>query len=71
MGSAEDAVGWDSTVWHKASWIVAGSPTEYRGASKHAPDQGYFLNDSEHHMPGCSVGSNSHISHVGRICKPQ
>ena len=43
-------VGYDSTCWHFACWRAAGSPTEYRGASADAPDQGFFF-DTEHDIP--------------------
>lgn len=43
------AVGNGNTVWHEACWKKAGCPTDYRGESEDAPDQGYFFND-EHDM---------------------
>lgn len=46
----ECAVGWDNTIWHAACWKQAGSPTEYRGQSKHSDDQGFFFDDGEHDM---------------------
>jgi hypothetical protein len=45
----EDVVGFDNTVWHLACWKQYGSPTDYRGESGFAPDQGYFF-DTEHDM---------------------
>jgi hypothetical protein len=32
----------DPQVYHKKCWEKAGKPTEYRGASKAAEDQGFF-----------------------------
>ena len=46
----EYAIGDTNTIWHEACWQVAGCPTDYRGASKHAQDQGFFYNDPEHDM---------------------
>lgn len=45
------AVGDDTTVWHEACWIAAGSPTDYRGPSMPSPDQGWFFEDGAHDMP--------------------
>jgi len=45
----EYAIGANNTVWHQACWRVAGSPTDYRGESKYAEDQGFFFDD-EHDM---------------------
>jgi hypothetical protein len=30
------------TIYHKACWVKAGKPTEYKGESPSAGDQGYF-----------------------------
>jgi hypothetical protein len=68
VGTAEDAVGWDSTVWHKACWIAAGSPTDYQGASDHAPDQGYFFDEGEHDLPEPRKAQTSDLSgHAARL----
>ena len=32
-------------IYHEACWELAGSPTDNRGGSEHAPDQGYFIDD--------------------------
>lgn len=47
LGGA-DAVGFDATVWHRACWVIAGRPTDYRGASESSADQGWFFGDDEH-----------------------
>ena len=47
----EPGDGFTNTVWHEACWEHAGSPTEYRGPSKHAPDQGWFFDNGAHDMP--------------------
>lgn len=39
-----------ATCWHEACWEIAGSPSDYRGASPDSPDQGYFF-DGEHDVP--------------------
>lgn len=39
-----------ATVWHDACWRQAGSPAEYRGASKPSDDQGWFFDDGTHNM---------------------
>lgn len=44
------AVGDDATVWHRACWSAAGEPADYRGASRHSADQGWFFDDSDHAM---------------------
>jgi hypothetical protein len=46
----------DATVWHRACWEVAGKPTDYRGNSTWADDQGYFFSD-EHDVPDPRLGS--------------
>lgn len=46
----QPAVGDNTTVWHQACWRVAGSPTDYRGPSEHAADQGWFFEDGAHDM---------------------
>lgn len=43
------AVGYDSTTWHEACWLMAGRPSEYTGQSDWASDQGFFFTD-EHDM---------------------
>ncbi|HLU31860.1 MAG TPA: hypothetical protein VK088_08855 [Acidimicrobiia bacterium] len=35
----------EGTYWHQKCWEVAGSPTDYRGISDAAPDQGWFFRD--------------------------
>ena len=49
LNEHEYAVGDANTVWHLACWLLAGKPTDYRGASNHAPDQGFFFT-TEHDM---------------------
>lgn len=44
------AVGGTNTVWHRACWVQAGSPTDYRGASASSPDQGWFFEEGAHDM---------------------
>lgn len=50
VGGAEEAVGYDATVYHRACWELAGKPTEWTVRSEDAPDQGYFFGDDEHTM---------------------
>lgn len=45
-----DAVGFDATVWHRACWLNAGQPIDYRGASSSSEDQGWFFEDATHAM---------------------
>ena len=45
------AVGHDTTVWHEACWVAAGSPAEYRGPSELSEDQGWFFEPGAHDMP--------------------
>lgn len=51
VDDAEYAIGDDNTVWHRACWEQAGRPTDYRGASPHAEDQGYFFDDADYDIP--------------------
>lgn len=41
----------DPTAYHAACWENAGRPIEWAGASRQAPDQGWFFDDGEHDMP--------------------
>lgn len=50
LGEYEGVVGFENTVWHQACWDKAGSPTDYRGPSKSASDQGWFFDDGAHDM---------------------
>jgi hypothetical protein len=36
------------TVWHQACWLAAGKPTDWKGESPHASDQGYFYDDADY-----------------------
>lgn len=38
------------TAYHKACWVKAGSPLDFREQSRMAPDQGYFFDDPAHDM---------------------
>lgn len=40
----------DATVWHRACWTANGQPTDYRGPSVAAPDQGWFFEDPAHDL---------------------
>lgn len=44
------AVGDQTTVWHEACWIAAGSPAKYRGPSRLSDDQGWFFDEGAHDM---------------------
>lgn len=37
-------------VYHKACWKLAGRPSDYKGGSKSALDQGWFFDDEDHDM---------------------
>lgn len=50
LGEYEGAVGFENTAWHQACWVKAGCPTDYRGPSKGAADQGWFFEDGAHDM---------------------
>lgn len=39
-----------ASCWHKACFLIAGSPTVGTPVSADAPDQGYFFDDSAHTM---------------------
>lgn len=51
LGGAEDAVGFDNTVYHHACWVVLGKPMEFKGPSRWSRDQGYFFEDGAHSIP--------------------
>lgn len=51
VGSVEYAIGGAATVWHRACWDKAGRPSDYRGESEAADDQGWFFDDGAHDMP--------------------
>lgn len=40
-----------ATVWHHACWQASGSPTDYRGQSPSAPDQGHFFEQGVYDIP--------------------
>lgn len=44
------ALGFGQTVYHWACWKSVGSPTEYKGESGYAEDQGYFFDDGDHDL---------------------
>jgi hypothetical protein len=47
----ESAVGFGATVYHEACWEVRRRPPEYLGASKNAPDQGFFYAEGRYDLP--------------------
>jgi hypothetical protein len=36
------------TVWHRACWIAAGQPRDWKGQSPNADDQGYFFDPEDY-----------------------
>ena len=47
-------IDWDSgepQCYHLACWESACEPTEHRGESKNAEDQGWFFNEGDHDVP--------------------
>lgn len=50
VGQAEEAVGFENTVYHRACWELEGKPLDFQGASKQSADQGFFFDDDEHQV---------------------
>lgn len=49
-GDLDGAVGFSATVWHDACWRAAGQPSDYRGPSESAEDQGWFFDEGAHDL---------------------
>jgi hypothetical protein len=48
LNDHDQAVGFDTTVWHDDCWQAAGQPDRYQGTSPNAPDQGWFFDSGDH-----------------------
>jgi hypothetical protein len=66
---AEVVVNHENSVWHEACWKVAGEPTEYRGASDRAEDQGWFFDEGAHDKPepGDNRSPEEHIADIAKM----
>lgn len=50
VGTADDVIGFEAQVWHRACWVAAGQPLTWTKASTHSADQGWFFDDGDHDM---------------------